>query len=85
MTSGCCAGTTTSIWNRQGLSTLAKQKWWRQKVVRWVTVQDGWAATVNAPPTARCGVRFVDELIGAYQLLPRPEGGAWGTAGYGLP
>ena len=64
-----------------GLSTLAKQKWWRQKGVQemgqlYAPLTEEERQQLGVPTGGEgVAVRFVDELIGAYQLLPRPEEG----------
>ena len=74
-----------------GLSTLAKQKWWRQKGVQemgqlYAPLTEEERQQLGVPSGGEgVAVRFVDELIGAYQLLPRPEEGVGEIGWYGLP
>ena len=74
----------------QGLSTLAKQKWWRQKGVQemgqlYAPLTEEERQQLGVPSGGEgVAVRFVDELIGAYQLLPRPEEGVGEIGWYGL-
>ena len=90
MTSGCCTGMTTAIWYRRGVSTLAKQKWWRQKGVQemgqlYAPLTEEERQQLGVPTGGEgVAVRFCDELIGAYQLLPRPEEGVGEIGWYGL-
>jgi len=73
-----------------GLSTLAKQKWWRQKGVQemgqlYAPLTEEERQQMGVPTGGEgVAVRFVDELIGAYQLLPRPEEGVGEIGWYGL-
>ena len=73
-----------------GLSTLAKQKWWRQKGVQetgqlYAPLTEEERQQLGVPTGGEgVAVRFVDELIGAYQLLPRPEEGVGEIGWYGL-
>ena len=73
-----------------GLSTLAKQKWWRQKGVQemgqlYAPLTEEERQQLGVPSGGEgVAVRFVDELIGAYQLLPRPEEGVGEIGWYGL-
>ena len=84
MTSGCCTRMTTAIWYRRGALTLEAE------VVAaeggsgdgpTVCPADGGGAAAAGRSTGGEGVavRFVDELIGAYQLLP-PGGGRGGRS-----
>lgn len=73
-----------------GLSTLAKQKWWRQKGVQemgqlYAPLTEEERQQLGVPTGGEgVAVRFCDELIGAYQLLPRPEEGVGEIGWYGL-